>query len=255
LFLAKLVGSDGSTAWAEKFGGASGVGSEGHHVATDSSDNLVLQGYYYGGSVDFGGGSLPSTGPVNAFLMKLDSQGAHNWSEPLGSKLTYESSDLAVSSAGEVLFAGGAAPSADIGCGALPASGGGALLAKFSAGGACLWNRSYGGAAGAVSSGVAADSSGNMLLVGTFQDIIDFGNGGQLAGAGTHQFLAKLDSAGGHVWSKSFTLGATWSYYVAAAPMSGDVLVAGSMSAAADFGAGSLNYGGGKDVFVASFAP
>ena len=68
-------------------------------------------------------------------------------------------------------------------------------------------------------------------------------------------FLAKLDAAGGHRWSKRFgdahdELGIT-----VAADGAGNALLTGDLDGTIDFGLGPLVSAGALNMFVAKFAP
>jgi hypothetical protein len=84
----------------------------------------------------------------------------------------------------------------------LPASNGTAYcVVKLDGNGNHVWHRSI-GYVGPVN--VTADASGNVILNGGMGAAIDLGGGLLTFGGGSDLFVAKLDAAGGHIWSKSF---------------------------------------------------
>jgi hypothetical protein len=96
---------------------------------------------------------------------------------------------------------------------------------------------------------------GNVLVAGRFEGTIDFG-GGPLASLGVGDvFVAKLDTDGGHLWSKRFGNASDEAAAGVATDSAGNVLVAGHFDGAIDFGGGPLNNAGGGDVFVVKLAP
>ena len=97
---------------------------------------------------------------------------------------------------------------------------------------------------------VATDSSGNIVVAGEFGGSIDFG-GPALTGTGL--YLAKLDAAGNHLWSKAFQTSSPLLHGVAVGP-AGEIVIVGTFQSGVDFGGGTL-YGAGNtyDAFVAKF--
>jgi len=67
-----------------------------------------------------------------------------------------------------------------------------------------LWSKIYGDVSAQRVSAVAVDSDGSIYVGGGFEGTIDLGGGPLVSGGGEDVFIAKLDPAGGHVWSKRF---------------------------------------------------
>jgi hypothetical protein len=115
------------------------------------------------------------------------------------------------------------------------------------------WSKRFGDTDTQQAYGVAVDASGNAFITGQFYGTVNFG-GSALTSAGlTDVFVAKLDAAGTHVWSKKF--GDTTGQYgrsVAADPM-GNVVITGYFQGTMDFGGGPLTTAGNSDIFVAKF--
>ncbi len=117
-----------------------------------------------------------------------------------------------------------------------------------------LWSKRFGDMSDQSGPRVATDASGNIVIVGNFFGTIDLG-GGPLTSAAGAVFVAKLDPAGNHIWSKRF--GDTNSVYArsVATDAAGNVVITGHFDGAFDFGGGPLTSAGGSDVFVAKFDP
>lgn len=133
-----------------------------------------------------------------------------------------------------------------------------AYLVKYSSTGDHLWSKSIGGDALDQARGVAADGSGNVVVVGSRQSsMIDFGGGVQYALASDDIFVAKYSPAGGYVWAK--TLGGYGSDVANAVATdgSGNVSVVGAFDVSitgVNFGGGALFSAGSTDVFVVKYS-
>jgi hypothetical protein len=202
IFLAKLA-PDGSLIWAQSFGSVNEtkdyprLDDEGAAVATDSSNNIYLVGYFTD-EIDFGGGVLPGTLPEDAtwgspdydndhedmFVAKFDSNGSHIWSKDFFRGELYA---VAVDGNDDVVVAGTslygtysfAAPVLE-----RSSSNRSIVVAKLSgADGATLWGRATGGSlsVGPIvfknsAYGIAIDSNNNVVVTGAFtQDSMNFG--------------------------------------------------------------------------------
>ncbi len=105
-------------------------------------------------------------------------------------------------------------------------------------------------------SGVSVAAAGGFTLVaGDFEGTLDAG-GGPLASAGARDvFVAKLDLAGEHVWSKRFGDGASQTLGSVAVDRDGNVVLTGAFAGTLDLGAGPLTSVDALDIFVAKLAP
>jgi len=74
--------SSGSVLWAKRAGGNSW--DQGAYVATDSSGNAYLTGYYQSSTISFGSYTLTNSGSYDAFLAKYDSSGNVSWARSIG---------------------------------------------------------------------------------------------------------------------------------------------------------------------------
>ena len=80
------------------------------------------------------------------------------------------------------------------------------VLAKYAAAGVPVWSRLFSTTNGgtALPTAVVTDLDGSAVIVGHFQNTVDFG-GGPLTSAGSPDvFVAKYSSAGAHLWSRRF---------------------------------------------------
>jgi hypothetical protein len=170
----------------------------------------------------------------------------HQWSQIFAGKFTSGSGilftmDLAAGPSDIIAMAGQASGAVNFGGGVLSAAGGvDAYLACFDAGGAHQASTLFGGTKSDGASGVTYDTSGNLVLAGTFLSTsISFG-GSSIAhsgGFGSDLFAAVFDAGNAHLWSTSYVGG--FEVHAGVFP-SGDILLSGSSHPGIDFGGGPL---------------
>jgi hypothetical protein len=236
--------------WSKRFGDA--ASQRAHGVAVDAAGNVLVVGELEG-SLDAGGGPLVSAGGQDAFVAKFDANGAHLWSKRFGDAEPQVALDVSVDGAGNVIACGSLTGVVDFGGGPLATVGFANLfVVALDAGGAHQWSRRFGDFH-AEYVRCRFDAAGNVLLAGHFRGKVDFG-GGPLAstqGPGADIFVAKLDAAGNHLWSKRFGDGANQRANGLAVDGAGNVVVAGGFDGTLDFGSIVLTSSGVEDVFVA----
>jgi hypothetical protein len=245
-FVAKLDGSSGSFLWAKGYGTGAALG-----VAVAPSGDVLVTGDF-SGSADFGDGQpIASTGKKDAFIVALSAGGGYKWSKHFGSPGTSAgATGVAVDAAGHVVVTGSFAGSVDFGSGQPVTSTGpqDVFLTKLDASGGYVWSEHFGASndQGPLANAVAVDTSGDVLLTGSFAESVDFG-GGPLASIGaTDAFALELDAAGSYRWLQHFGSPGEFSNGSGiAADASGNVFVAGNF-------AGSLSFGGGGSPVMAS---
>jgi hypothetical protein len=195
-----------------------------------------------------------------------EGHGARPWSDAYGSVNDDRGQSIGVDATGNLFIAGRFADTVDFGCGPLtaftfPHLGNtitDVFLAKYSPTGKHLWSQRFGAQSNDQGTAVAVDGGGNVLLTGFFANLVSFG-GDTLASAGGFDiFLAKYDGDGAHLWSRRFgTPSQEDQAYRVASDASGNVLLAGAIEAAVDFGGGTIGGFGPVntvDAFVARFA-
>jgi len=239
--------------WSKRFGDGNGQYASG--VAIDDASNLYVGGYF-AGSIDFGGSVLLAAGFDDVFLVKFNSNGGHLWSKQFGNSSAQEALDVAVDPSGNVFIVGQFLGSINFGGANLTSLGVDVFVAKFNPAGSHLWSKSFGSTLAQSAQAVATDGLGNVYLTGTFKNAIDFG-GGVLTSAGEDDvFLAKLDAAGAHLWSKRFgNVAAGQAAKSVTVDPTERVTIGGYFRGSVDFGAGALTSAGLEDGFVAQFTP
>jgi len=117
-----------------------------------------------------------------------------------------------------------------------------------------VWSFRYGGIGADNGFGVACDAAGNVAITGSAGDNIDFGGGILLGTGGADIYLAKLNSSGGHIWSRRLgAAGVGDDGRAAAIDVLGNVACTGRFQAGADFGGGGILSNGSYDGYVAKY--
>jgi hypothetical protein len=136
--------------------------------------------------------------------------------------------------------------------GGLLVSGGGTdvFVATFNPYGTHLWSRAAGGAGAQTGRGVAMDKTGNVYVIGDFQNSMDFGGGPLVSTGNRDVFLAAYSASGTHRWSKRFgDPGAQYGRGVST-DEDGNVIITGEVVV------GAINFGGDgmrTGIFAAKF--
>ena len=254
--------STGSCLWNKAFGEGS-QDQFGQSVAVDDSGNVLITGRFRGNNVDFGCGGISSVGGKHdIFVAKLASSGNCLWSRGFGEGTQDQfGQSVAVDGTGNALVTGRfRGNNVDFGCGGISSVGGkhDIFIAKLDWNGDCMWSHGFGeGSQDQFGEGVAADSSGNVLLTGRFRgNDIDFGCGALSSVGGKRDLLVlKLDSGGSCLWHKGIGDGVEDQRgQSVAVDSASNVVVTGRFRGSLDFGGGALASVGGKtDVFLVKY--
>jgi hypothetical protein len=252
VFLAKLA-PDGTHLWSKRFGNEGD--QYGASVAMDPQGNVVLTGRNEG-SVSFGGDVLtnPTSGALGGgavFVAKLDPSGEHLWSKQLGDGSDQYGDAVTTDGQGNIFVLAEGGGAMDFGGGPLIGAGGlDVFLAKLDPTGKHLWSKRFGDAMIQYGAGIAVDAQGNVFMLASSSGGIDFG-GGLLASKGALDvFVAKLDPAGNHIWSKRFGDGGNQMGRGIAVSQGSEVLVTGYFEGQLSFGGGMLGSVGSNDIFL-----
>jgi len=220
-----------SVVWARCF--AAWGGGDDVHVAVDGAHDVVLAGIF-SGTASFGGDVLTSAGGADVFVAKLDPTGKHLWSKRFGGPSDQLANDVAVDASGAIVLGGLYYHSIDFGGGPLPDVGATLTwyVAKLDPWGGYVFAQQPESGVGSVA-GVAADPSGGVAVVGTRD---------------TSSYVGAFDGAGKLRWSRTFP---GTSARLVGTDGAGDLIVAGILRQASNFGGDDLLAAGGDDVFFA----
>ncbi len=261
VFLSKF-NSMGNFEWARNWGGFMALGCS---VATDSSGNVYVTGYFHNG-VDFdpdGGDIHHSNGQQDVFLSKFDSSGNFVWAQTWGGSGRDEGWGVAVDDSGNVYVTGyfedivdfdpdGGDPHTSIGTSDV-------FLSKFSTSGSFQWARTWGGSHGERVFGAATDNSGNVYVTGNFRDTVDFdpdGGDPHTSNGSDDVFLSKFDASGNFKWARTWGGAYVDAGHGVSADGSGNCYVTGCFRGTVDFdpdGGDPHTSGDSWDVFLSKF--
>jgi hypothetical protein len=170
----------------------------GDSVAIDATGNVVLSGGFQG-TIDFGMGTLMSTDMGAIFLAKFDPTGKTLWASGFGDADPLQNPNaVALDSTGAPVLVGQFTNMIDFGNGTLMSKAGSGnfnmFVAKFDPGGTVAWADRYGGPGNQAAQAVAVNASGDIIVGGSFEGMLGFGNGMGMMSMGMSEelFLVEL---------------------------------------------------------------
>ncbi|MFC1572070.1 hypothetical protein ACFL6M_00570 [Candidatus Eisenbacteria bacterium] len=253
IFVARFA-ADGTHLWSHSYG------STGDQIAmdvtVDNQANVYVVGHYQN-SVDFGGGPLTSVGDSDAFLVKLNAGGTHNWSHSFGDVDNQVARAVAADNSGKVYVTGYFKETIDFGGGPLTSAGGfDVFLVQFTRGtGTHMWSNRFGDASTQIGVGIAKHDLGFVAITGQAAGTIDFGGGPLTSAGGSDVFVAEFDTFNHHLWSDLYgdATDLQEGIEIAIDPHYRDIVVTGRFFGTLNFGGGPLVSMGDFDTFLVKF--
>ncbi len=209
-FIVKFT-SGGILSWATYYGGTDD--DSGNSIAVDAADNIIMTGTTNSNNFPVVGAYQgASGGGLDAFIVKFDPNGSRSWATYYGGS----SSDGANSTwvaidklTNDIVITGNtASTNFPVTGGAFqPANAGGGdlFIAKFNAGGNLTWATYFGSFGMDLSSDIAVDNSGNIIVTGITRSATFPVTPGcwqpALAGTASNIFISKFTSGGNQVWT------------------------------------------------------
>ncbi|WP_434048439.1 MULTISPECIES: hypothetical protein [Sorangium] len=212
-----------------------------YSVAFDRSGNLGMTGIAQQ-RIDLGGGELTPRGGMDVVVAKFDAAGNHVFSKVFGNQSDQRGDSIAFDSRCNMILGGTFAGAMDLGSAKLTGSRS-LFVAKLDGAGNHVWSKRLGGASelDPLFLYIAVDpTTDDVVLAGDFKGTIDFG-GASLTNTSDGRrpaFVARLNAAGQHLWSKQFV--GTLSISGLSVDTSGDVIIAGGQGGSVDYGGGPL---------------
>lgn len=198
VFVAKIDSSD-NYIWVRTLGG-NGY-DQGASIDIDTSGNIYIAGDF-SINANFGSINVNSKALRDAFVAKLDSNGAWIWAKNAGGSLDDKASGVAVDNHGNVYLSGSFYNKAYFSSISINAEGyDDAFIAKLDAAGNWIWAKNAGGSDFDFSKGVAVDTSGNAYLYGSFFTEATFGSITLTSAGNDDGYIAKINSTGNWLWA------------------------------------------------------
>jgi hypothetical protein len=248
-FVARYA-ADGSPRWAR-----AGVGTfaRAAGVATLLDGSCVVSGEFVG-DVRFGDGvssgvATPSSGSLDAVLVRYDADGAATWVRTMGGTGVDRALDVAATPAGSILVTGEFQGTASFGAGSSQTTlfSVGSLdpfLASYDGSGDLMWARSIEGSQTEFGARIGAFADGSFVLGGGAMPgaQMTFGRAapGEIVLTATGPaFLARFDAQGRPEWARTFGASSVTALIGLAAAADGSVAVGGTFTfGPVRFGAG-----------------
>ncbi len=257
IFLARFDGA-GEHGWSKAFG--DGGDDFGAAVEVDPDGNMVVAGHFEG-ELDLGAGPGTSDAEMTAFVAKLADDGTPIWTVIAAGQGVQKVRSIALDG-DSIVVAGTFDQEIRLGTETHEATALTLWVAKLGHDGAVQWSAHFPGATEEEGHNptVSLDSEGNILLTGPLKGTASFGGGLLTSETDATDdptldiFVAKLDSAGNHLWSQSYGGIATDYGAGIAADFQGNVLVTGTFDVVVDFQGAELK-ANRDSVFVLKLTP
>ena len=243
---------NGELLWYRQFGGSEH--DYGTSISVDNVGNVYVTGQFQG-TADFGSFNLISTGGMDIFIAKIDSDGNWLWVKHTGSNSDDYGRSISVDNVGNVYVTGSFAGTASFGTTTLSSSGSNDIfIAKMDSEGNWLWAEGAGGSSTDVGYSISVDNDGDVYVTGYFEGTADFGNISLSTEGAQDIFVAKIDSSGNWVWAERAG-GQTNDYSQSISVTNNGVYITGNFSTLADFGPYTLSSNdigtNQRDIFIA----
>ena len=234
IFLVKYD-SSGTKQWTKQLGTSSN--DYGYGVTTDSSGNIYVTGWTYGG-LD----GNTSSGYDDIFLVKYDSSGTKQWTKQLGTSGQDEGHGVTTDSSGNIYVTGQTSGGLD---GNTSSGSDDIVLVKYNSSGTKQWTKQLGTSSIDSGGGVSTDSSGNIYVTGTTHRGLD-----ENTNSGSFDiFLVKYNSSGTKQWTRQLGTSSGEGGIGVITDSSGNIYVTGLTYGGLD---GNTNLGS-SDIFLVKY--
>jgi len=251
VFVAKFT-TDGNLAWAKSFG-STDEWQRAEAISVDDSDNIYITGNMKG-SINFGGETLTSVGNEDAFIVKFDDSGTHQWSKHFGDAANQYGKAIATLNSNQVFLLGDFFGNMNFDDNILTSeSTSDIYLAVFNAStGTVIWASNYGDAGEQYSGDIAVSGSGDIYITGSNYSTIKFDTFLNTEGD-SDMFLAKISPNNIPLWSKSFgDIATQWGDLITIDEDS-NICICGRFNGEINFGGSTFVNPSGKAIVIALF--
>lgn len=196
-FLAKYD-ANGNVLWATSFGGSGW--DYGEAAVADDRGDIYVTGEMTA-IVTTDTATLPQLDTSSMFIAKYSLTGELQWRNHFHSDYRSKGATLVMDAHGDLVIAGKFTGALDLNGVVITSAGKkDVFITKFDPAGKCLWGVRAGGADDDAINDVAIDSSGNILVAGTFMAAATFGDTAVSGYGGTDMFVASYRSNGEFDW-------------------------------------------------------
>ena len=250
--------------WSGSFGSYSA--ESGNAIDIDASGNTFVVGKYRN-TVDFDPGNgaflMTSEGESDIFILKLDANGQFLWVKGIGGSSFDYANDIKVDANGDLFITGVFKNTVDFDPGSsthnLTSNGQyDAFVLKMDNNGNHIWSVSYGGGGYDYGNEIDVDSFGNIWVIGSFRNTVDFNPGSATSDktsvGGEDIYVLKLNFLGNFLSVQ--TMGGTDNDNPLSLAIDafGFLFVTGTFEGTADFNPGNtttnLSSSGSTDIFL-----
>ena len=224
---------NGTKHWTQQFGTSSD--DTGYGVTVDSSDNIYVTGFTFGG---LDGNTYSGKGDI--ILVKYNSSGTKQWTQQLGSSKKDYGLASNVDSKGNIYVSGFTEGGLD---GNTNSGERDIFLVKYNSSGTKQWTQQLGTPTFDEGNGVAVDSSDNIYVSGWTRGELDTYAGHDDA------IVLKYNSSGTKQWTRQFGSNSYDYAYGVALDSSGNIYVTGNTFGGLD---GNTN-SGREDIFLVKY--
>ncbi len=245
---------EGRRRWAKRMGGVDVDGADG--LAVDGRGGIAVIGVYAGYVVLAPGHELVGEGQSDILLTMLEPDGSIRWVKGWSSSGPDEGRAVGFDASGNLYALVEFSRAIDFGGGPLESVGNRDLaLVKLDPTGKHLWSRRFGSNLDELGVSLAVNPAGSVIITGSFDDTLDFGDGPMRTAGRSDVFIAKFAPDGNTLWSRRLgnadeDIGAA----VATDPY-GTVYVSGWFWRQLDVLDRPLISAGKKDAFVYALSP
>ena len=232
----------GGIVWARTLGPNSAA--HGNSVATDTSGNIYVTGYYLADTISFGDSTYANAYPLGLdfFIVKYDSAGNLKWGEIAGGPMDEIGHHVVVDVEGNIYVTGSfSSDSIKFGSYTLHNANSGIIqetldvfLTKYNPTGDVLWAKRAGGIPNDAGYGITTDAYGNIFVTGMFNSSSITFDSTTLTKPDINQvdalFLVSFDSTGSVMCSQAFSCGGAYPNAVCV-DGSGNTFISGTFTA------------------------
>ncbi len=244
--------ASGNVVWARRAGGTGW--DKGLSIATDGLGNIYVTGHF-AGTATFGTIELTGAGADDIFVVKYNASGNVVWAKRAGNTYYDWGCDIVTDKWDNVADTGYFYDSATFGPYQLTSydNYSDIFITKYDPDGNVLWAMGAGGSDRDNGNGITTDGSGNIYIIGDFEESAIFGSTVLNSVELEDIFIAKYNTSGNVEWAKQ--IGGTSEDYGSAIATdgAGNIYLTGHFRQTVTFGTIELNCAGTEDIFIAKY--